>query len=104
METASPGQQRGSYAKEGHNDSKTYKEKSVEETQKTTMRSEKSASVRSKKSTKSIGSKQRSQRLSQTQTCTNEFYVVGNLDTININYNVDAATGNVTTRAPLQTE
>ena len=62
----------------------------MEETQKTTVRSHKSAaSARSRRthSIRSMRSKQRSNRASDMQT--NDFYVVGSLDTINVNYKVD---------------
>ena len=65
---------------------------SIEDCQKTTtIRSQKSAggSVASRKShsIRSLRSHQRSKRASEMQT--NDFYVVGSLDTINVNYKVD---------------
>ena len=75
---------------------------SQEETMKTTVRSQKSGSQRSRRTTsiRSLKRSQKSNRASEVQT--NEMYVIGgSLETVNINYKVDRENKRVQQRATL---
>jgi len=63
----------------------------VDSLQKTTTgRSQKSSNTINSRKSRSIHSLRRSQQRSRaSEMQTNDFYVVGNLDTINVNYKVD---------------
>ena len=78
--------------------------RSMEETQKTTVRSHKSGSMHSRRtqSIRSLRSKHRQSRNSEMQT--NDFYVVGSLDTINVNYKVDKERQRVQSKPLLQSQ